>query len=69
MTRIYVLALTYEEAKDYIRRQKDNPVNYIILNRPEQLLGTINPKVVFTVNAYRRPDYNEFFDTYRTRLR
>lgn len=69
MTKIYILAFNYDEAKDYIRRQKDNPTNYIILNRPEQLLGTINPKVVFTVNAYRRNDYNDFFDMYRTRLR
>ena len=66
---IYILAFNYNEAKDYIRRQNQNPSDYIILNRPEQLQGTTNPKVVFTQNAYRRPDYNDFFDMYKTRQR
>jgi hypothetical protein len=69
MNKTFILAFNYEEARDYIRRQKDNPADYIILNRPEQLYGTINPKVVFTANAYKREDYNEFYDVYRTRIR
>jgi len=69
MNKTYILALNMAEAKDYIRRQQGNPNDYVILNRPEQLYGTINPTVVFTEQAYKRRDYSDFYDVYRMRIR
>lgn len=61
----YILALTYEEARDYMRKNPDHQP--IILSRPEQLLGTTNPDVFITPRAYLRPDYEDFMDMIRTR--
>jgi hypothetical protein len=48
--------------------RKNPGLNPIILNRPEQLYGTINPNVIITQNAYRRPDFTEFRDMIKTRI-
>lgn len=79
MSKTFILGFNYDEAKEYMRKNlKDlmnpedsmNPGNYyIILNRIEQLQGTINPDVRILPNAYRREDYNEFIDYIRTRQR
>ena len=39
-----------------------NEGDYIILNRPEQLYGTLNPTVRVMINAYRREDYTDMMD-------
>jgi hypothetical protein len=61
MSTSFLLAFNHEDARNYIRKNPN--VNPIILNRPEQLYGTINPHVIITENAYRRPDYTDFKDT------
>jgi hypothetical protein len=66
MSKTFILAFNHEDAKNFTRK---NPgLNPIILNRPEQLLGTINPNVIITQNAYRRPDFTEFRDMIKTRI-
>ena len=59
MNVLYILAFNYNEAKSFI---KDNPTDYIILNRPEQLLGTERPLVKITPNAYKREDYTDIIE-------
>ena len=60
----FILAFNYEEARQYIRK---NPGQYVILNRLEQLYGTINPNVIILPNAYRREDYGDYVDVIRAR--
>jgi len=60
----FILAFNYEEAMQYIRK---NPGQYVILNRLEQLYGTINPNVIILPNAYRREDYGDYVDVIRSR--
>jgi hypothetical protein len=60
----FILAFNYEEARQYIRK---NPGQYVILNRLEQLYGTINPNVIILPNAYRREDYGDYVDVIRSR--
>jgi hypothetical protein len=59
MNKTFILAFNFHEAKSFI---KDNPTDYIILNRSEQLLGTERPIVKITPNAYRREDYTDIMD-------
>jgi hypothetical protein len=66
VNNVFILAFNYEEARQYIRK---NAGEYIVLNRVEQLYGTINPMVVITPNAYRREDYSDMMDVIRTRKR
>ena len=58
MNKTFILAFNYEEARQYIRKNGE----YIVLNRVEQLYGTINPMVVITPNAYRREDFTDMMD-------
>lgn len=44
-----------------------NPGDYVILNRPEQLYGTIKPNVIVMINAYRREDYTDMMDVIYSR--
>lgn len=71
MNKTFILAFNYDEAKNFIRKRNEgNPLElteYIILNRREQLLGTVNPVVKVLPNAYRREDYNDFIDMIRMR--
>ena len=62
--KTFILALNHQEAKSAI---KDNPNDYIILNRPEQLYGTENPIIKIMPNAYRREDYTDIMDIIRVR--
>ena len=62
--KTFILALNHHEAKNFIRK---NPNDYIILNRVEQLFGTVNPVVYITERAYMRPDYNDFMDVIKMR--
>ena len=64
--RTYILAFNYAEAQSYIRK---NPGDYVILSRPEQLMGLINPDVVILPNAYRREDFTDLMDMINTRKR
>jgi len=64
VNNVFILAFNYEEARQYIRK---NPGQYVILNRLEQLYGTINPNVIILPNAYRREDYGDYVDVIRTR--
>jgi hypothetical protein len=66
MSKTFILAFNHEDVKNFTRKNPD--VNPIILNRPEQLYGTINPHVIITQNAYRRPDFTEFKDIIKTRI-
>lgn len=68
---VFILAFNHDEAKRFIR-DRGNPLEkteYVILNRPEQLLGSINPVVKILPNAYRREDYTDFMDMINTRKR
>lgn len=72
MNKTFILGFNHDECRSFIRKNpKDsmNPEDYIILNRIEQLQGTVNPDVKILPNAYRREDYNEFIDYIRTRQR
>jgi hypothetical protein len=69
MNKVYILALNYSEAKGYMNNNPEYNTEYIVLNRPEQLYGTINPEVIVTSRAFHREDYNEFIDVIRTRKR
>lgn len=64
--KTYILAFNYAEARSFIRK---NPGNYVILSRPEQLMGLINPDVVILPNAYRREDFTDLIDMINTRKR
>ena len=59
MNKVFVLAFNYHEAKSFINKHEGD---YIILNRPEQLLGTISPTIKIMINAYRREDYLDMMD-------
>ena len=61
MDKVFVLAFNYHEAKSFIYK-KDNSGNYIILNSPDQLKGTIKPTVKIMPNAYRREDFLDMMD-------
>ena len=61
MNKVFVLAFNYHEAKSFIYK-KDNSGNYIILNSPDQLKGTIKPTVKIMPNAYRREDFLDMMD-------
>ena len=61
MNKVFVLAFNYHEAKSFIYKN-DNPGDYIILNSPDQLKGTIKPTVKIMPNAYRREDFLDMMD-------
>lgn len=61
MDKIFVLAFNYHEAKSFIYKNS-NPGDYIILNSPDQLKGTIKPTVKIMPNAYRREDFLDMMD-------
>ena len=61
MDKVFVLAFNYHEAKSFIYKN-DNPGDYIILNSPDQLKGTISPTVKIMPNAYRREDFLDMMD-------
>lgn len=68
---VFILAFNHDEARRFIR-DRGNPLEkteYVILNRPEQLFGSINPVVKILPNAYRREDYTDFMDMINTRKR
>ena len=64
MNKVFVLALTYNEAKSFIYKDglNSNPGDYIILNSIEQLKGTQNPTIKILSNAYRREDFLDMMD-------
>ena len=64
MNKVFVLALTYNEAKSFIYKDglNSNPGDYIILNSPDQLKGTQNPTIKILSNAYRREDFLDMMD-------
>jgi hypothetical protein len=64
MSKVFVLAFNYEEAKSYIKK---NPGDYIILHRPEQIRMERTPRVMIMPNAYRREDYNDMMDAINIR--
>ena len=61
MDKVFVLAFNYHEAKSFIYKN-DNPGDYIILNSPDQLKGTISPTIKIMPNAYRREDFLDMMD-------
>jgi hypothetical protein len=61
MNKVFVLAFTYHEAKSFIYKNC-NPGDYIILNSPDQLNGTIKPTVRIMINAYKREDFLDMMD-------
>ena len=61
MNKVFVLAFNYHEAKSFIYKN-DNPGDYIILNSPDQLKGTISPTIKIMPNAYRREDFLDMMD-------
>ena len=61
MNKVFVLALTYHEAKSFIYKN-GNPGDYIILNSPDQLNGTQNPTIKILSNAYKREDFLDMMD-------
>jgi len=67
MERVYILASNFGEAKTYAKKHHNSGNEYVILNRPEQLHGIMNPKVYISPNAFLRPDYEDFMDMIRTR--
>jgi len=66
MNKVFVLAFNYHEAKSFIYKN-DNPGDYIILNSPDQLKGTISPQVKIMPNAYRREDFLDMMDAITVR--
>ena len=64
MNKVFVLAFNYHEAKSFIYKGglNSNPGDYIILNSPDQLKGTIKPTVKIMPNAYRREDFLDMMD-------
>ena len=61
MNKVFVLAFNYHEAKSFIYKN-ENPGDYIILNSPDQLKGTVTPQVKIMPNAYRREDFLDMMD-------
>ena len=61
MNKVFVLAFNYHEAKSYIYKNS-NPGDYIVLNSPDQLKGTVKPTVKIMINAYRREDFLDMMD-------
>ena len=61
MNKVFVLAFNYHEAKSFIYKN-DNPGDYIILNSPDQLKGTISPTIKIMPNAYKREDFLDMMD-------
>ena len=61
MNKVFVLAFNYHEAKTFIYNN-GNPGDYIILNSPDQLKGTVKPTVKIMINAYRREDFLDMMD-------
>ncbi len=59
--KIFILAFNYHEAKSFIYKN-ENPGDYIILNSPDQLRGTVTPQVKIMPNAYRREDFLDMMD-------
>ena len=59
--KIFILAFNYHEAKSFIYKN-ENPGDYIILNSPDQLKGTVTPQVRIMPNAYRREDFLDMMD-------
>ena len=66
MNKVFVLAFNYHEAKSFIYKN-DNPGDYIILNSPDQLKGTISPTIKIMPNAYRREDFLDMMDAITVR--
>lgn len=64
MNKTFILAFNHNEAKTFMYK---NPGDYVILNRPEQLYGTIKPNVIVMINAYRREDYTDMMDVIYSR--
>ncbi len=64
MSKVFVLAFNYEEAKSYIKK---NPGDYIILHRPEQIIGMREFTVRVMPNAYRREDFLDMMDAINIR--
>ena len=64
MNKVFVLAFNYHEAKSFIYKPglNSNPGDYIILNSPDQLRGTISPTIKILSNAYRREDFLDMMD-------
>ncbi len=64
VNKTFVLAFNYHEAKSFIYKDglNSNPGDYIILNSPEQLRGTVTPQVKIMPNAYRREDFLDMMD-------
>ena len=64
MNKVFVLAFNYHEAKSFIYKDdlNSNPGDYIILNSPDQLKGTVSPTVRIMINAYRREDFLDMMD-------
>ena len=61
MNKVFVLAFNYHEAKSFIYKNS-NPGDYIILNSPDQLKGTVTPQGRVMPNAYRREDFLDMMD-------
>ena len=61
MNKVFVLAFNYHEAKSFIYKN-GNPGDYIILNSPDQLNGTIKPTIKILPNAYKREDFLDMMD-------
>ena len=61
MNKVFVLAFNYHEAKSFIYKN-ENPGDFIILNSPDQLKGTISPTIKIMPNAYRREDFLDMMD-------
>ena len=59
--KTFILAFNYHEAKSFIYKNS-NPGDYIILNSPDQLKGTISPTIKIMPNAYRREDFLDMMD-------
>ena len=59
MNKIFVLAFNLYEAKSFISK---NPGVCIILNSPDQLMGTVSPTIRIMPNAYRREDFLDMMD-------
>jgi hypothetical protein len=61
VNKVFVLAFNYHEAKSFINKN-ENPGEYIVLNSPDQLSGTVSPTIRIMPNAYRREDYLDMMD-------
>ena len=62
--KTFILAFNYHEAKSFIYKGglNSNPGDFIILNSPDQLKGTISPTIKIMPNAYRREDFLDMMD-------